>query len=378
MISQKTINEIFEAAKVEDVISEYVPLKKRGVNLIGLCPFHNEKTPSFTVSPAKNIYKCFGCGAAGNAVNFLMEHNQMTYPEALRNLAARYNIEVEETRTTEEGLAERQLFESMYLVNEFAQKFYAQQLFETSRGKSVGLAYFKDRGFREETIKAFGLGYAPPSGNMLTKAALDAGYKMDLLQKAGLTTSKGRDFFWDRVQFVIHNISGKVVGFGGRILNKQLKGPKYINTAESEIYKKSKILYGAYQARRSIRRKDQCLLVEGYTDVISLHQAGIENVVASSGTALTVEQIRLVKRYTQNMCIIYDGDAAGIKAAMRGLDLVLEQDMNVKIVLLPDGEDPDSFMQSVGLTKFEAYLESEAADFIFFEQNFRLEEDKVG
>lgn len=376
MISQKTINEVFETAKVEDIVGEFVSLKKRGVNLIGLCPFHNEKTPSFTVSPAKNIYKCFGCGEAGSAVNFLMEHNQLSYPESIRYLANRYNIEIEETKTTDEGLKEQQLYQSLYLVNEFAQKFYANQLFETDRGRSIGLSYFKSRGFREETIKSFGLGYAPSSGNSLTKAAQAAGYQLELLQKAGLTTAKGRDFFWDRVQFVIHNISGKVVGFGGRILNKQIKGPKYINTAESEIYNKSKILYGAFQARRSIRKKDQCLMVEGYTDVISLHQAGIENVVSSSGTALTVDQIRLVKRYTQNICIIYDGDAAGIKAAMRGLDLVLEQDMNVKIVLLPDGEDPDSYMQSVGLSRFEAYIESEAADFILFKTKILLEEAK--
>ena len=374
MISDKSVQEVIETAKVEEVIEDYINLTRRGVNMIGNCPFHNEKTPSFTVSPAKNIYKCFGCGKAGNAVRFLMDHESLSFPDAIRHLAQKYNIELEETVSSNEQIQERQLRESLYLINDYALDFYQKQLFETETGKSIGLQYFKKRGFREETIKGFGLGYAPSIGDVFTKAAIAKGYKKELLHQLGLTSKYGKDFFRDRVMFTLHNLTGKVVGFAGRIMGTNPKAPKYINSPETDIYHKSKFLYGAYQAKRAIRQLDECLLVEGYTDVISLHQAGIENVVASSGTSLTVDQIGLIKRFTPNIKIIYDGDAAGIKAALRGLDLVLEQDLNVKVVLLPDGEDPDSFMQSQGLTSFEKYIKEEAKDFIFFKTDLLLAE----
>lgn len=375
VISQKNIAEIFEAAKVEDVIGDYITLKKRGVNMIGLCPFHHEKTPSFTVSPAKNIYKCFGCGQGGNPVNFIMEHEGMSYPEALRHLAKRYNIELDEIEFSDDQRQEKQLYDSLYLINDFAKQFFIDQLFDTDEGKSIGLSYFKERGFREDTIKKFELGYAP-NNNAFNILATKTGYKEEMLVKAGLVRQGGRDFFRNRVQFPIHNLTGKVVGFGGRIMTNNPKAPKYLNTPESEIYNKSKLLYGAYFAKKTIRQFDECIMVEGYTDVISLQQSGIENVVASSGTSLTVEQISLIKRYTPNMKILYDGDPAGIKAALRGLDLVLEQDMNVKIVLLPDKEDPDSYLQKVGVTAFKEYINDKAQDFILFKTNLLMEEAK--
>ncbi len=375
-IAEKTVQEIFDTAKVEDVVGDFVHLKKRGVNYIGLCPFHNEKTPSFTVSPAKGIYKCFGCGAGGNAVNFIMEHEQMAYPEALRYLAQKYNIHIEEEAVSEEYIEQQRVADSLYIVNEFAAAHFTQQMFNTDYGRNVGLSYFKERGLREETIKRFGLGFANGQQSDLVQAALKQGYQLDLLKQAGLATSFGKDFFRNRVQFPIQNLSGKVVGFGGRILTNEKKQPKYLNTPESEIYQKSRILYGIYQARKSIVQEKQCYMVEGYMDVLALSQAGIENVVASSGTSLTVGQIRLVKRYTPNMTILYDGDAAGIKAALRGLDLVLEQDMNVKVVLVPEGEDPDSYLQKVGLTAFKAYIEQEAKDFILFKTNMLLRDAK--
>jgi len=374
MISQKTIQEIRETAKIEDVIGDYVTLKKRGVNLLGLCPFHNEKTPSFTVSPAKNIYKCFGCGESGGAINFIMEHEGMTYPQALRHLAGKYNIELDETQPSQEAIQERQMMDSLYLINERAQQFFAKQLFESEAGKTIGLSYFKERGFNEDTIKKFGLGYAPKGYKAFTDKAVSDGYKLELLQKAGVTSQKGFDFFRDRMMFVIHNLTGKVIGFGGRTLSTDPKSPKYINTAESEIYVKNKSLYGIYFAKTAIRRADECILVEGYTDVIALHQSGIENTVASSGTSLTVGQIGMIKRYTPNIKILYDGDPAGIKAAMRGLDMVLEQDMNVKIVLLPEGEDPDSYLKQVGADAFKQYISDNANDFILFKVNLLLEE----
>jgi len=373
VISQKNIAEIFETAKVEEVIGDYITLKKRGVNMIGLCPFHHEKTPSFTVSPAKNIYKCFGCGQGGNPVNFIMEHEGMSYPEALRHLAGRYNIQLDEVEYSDEQRQEKQLYDSLYLINDFAKQHFIKQLFETDEGKSIGLSYFKERGFREDTIKKFELGYAP-NKNVFTQLATQTGYKEEMLVKAGLSRQGGRDFFRNRVQFPIHNLTGKVVGFGGRIMVSDTKAPKYLNTPESEIYNKSKLLYGAYFAKKAIRQFDECIMVEGYTDVISLQQSGIENVVASSGTSLTVEQISLIKRYTPNMKILYDGDPAGIKAALRGLDLVLEQDMNVKIVLLPDKEDPDSYLQKTGVTAFKEYINDNAQDFILFKTNLLMEE----
>ena len=374
LITEKSVQEILETAKVEEVIQDYVTLKRRGVNMIGLCPFHNEKTPSFTVSPSKNIYKCFGCGKGGNAVQFLMEHENMTFPEALRHLAAKFNIEIEETETSAEALEERHYFESLYLVNQYARDFFQDQLFNTDNGKSIGLSYFKQRGFTEETIRKFGLGFAPRGKDIFTKVAIKAGYQEEVLKKLGLTSQYGSDFFRDRVMFTVHNLSGKVIGFGGRTLMKDKKIPKYINSPETEIYVKNKVLYGSYFAKRAIRQQDECILVEGYTDVISLHQAGFENVVASSGTSLTEGQIRLVKRYAQNIKILYDGDVAGIKAALRGLDLILEQDLNVKVVLLPEGEDPDSYLQKVGVDAFKEYITNEAQDFILLKTNLLLEE----
>ncbi len=374
MISQKSVQEILERARIEDIVEDFVELKRRGVNFIGLCPFHNEKTPSFTVSPSKNICKCFGCGKGGDPVQFLREKEDLTFPEALRYIAKKYGIQIEEKELSQEAMKEKQLFDSLYLVNEYAKEFYQKQLFETTRGKSVGLSYFKGRGFREATIKKFGLGYAANAKDLLTASAVAAGYNIELLRKVRLTNQYDGDFFRDRVMFTIHNQSGKVIAFAGRTLQKNSKTAKYINSPESEVYIKNKILYGAYFAKKSIREANECILVEGYTDVISLHQAGIENVVASSGTSLTVGQINLIKRYTPNIKILYDGDAAGIKAALRGLDLVLEQDMNVKVCLLPDGEDPDSYMQKVGLTAFKEYMDKEGKDFILFKTNLLLAE----
>ena len=374
MISQKSVQEILERARIEDIVEDFVNLQRRGVNLIGLCPFHNEKTPSFTVSPSKNICKCFGCGKGGDPVQFLREKEDLTFPEALRYIAKKYGIQIEEKELSQEAIKEKQLFDSLYLVNEYGKDFYQKELFETTRGKSVGLSYFKSRGFREATIKKFGLGYAPNAKDLLTASAVAAGYNIELLRKVRLTNQYDGDFFRDRVMFTIHNLSGKVIAFAGRTLQKNSKTAKYINSPESEIYIKNKVLYGANFAKKSIRESNECILVEGYTDVISLHQAGIENVVASSGTSLTVGQINLIKRYTPNIKILYDGDAAGIKAALRGLDLVLEQDMNVKVCLLPDGEDPDSYMQKVGITAFKEYMEKEGKDFILFKTNLLLAE----
>ena len=373
MITQKTIQTIFETVKVEDVVGDFVKLTRRGVNYIGLCPFHNEKTPSFTVSPAKNIYKCFGCGEGGNAVNFIMNLEQLSYPEALKSLAKKYNIEIEEDELSEEQVAQLQLSDSLYVVNQFAQEHFQEQLFETDYGKSVGLSYFKQRGFREDIIKKFGLGFANGGANDMLQAALHRGYEENVLEKAGLIKNK-RDFFRNRVQFPIHNVSGKVIGFGGRILTANKKAPKYLNTPESDIYNKRKSLYGIYFARKAIVKHNECYMVEGYTDVISLHQAGIENIVASSGTSLTADQVRLVKRYAPNMTILYDGDKAGVKAALRGLDIVIEQDMNVKVVLLPEGEDPDSYLKKVGATAFKEYIEEQANDFILFKINLLLKD----
>ncbi|HMQ91424.1 MAG TPA: DNA primase, partial [Flavilitoribacter sp.] len=374
MIANKTVQEVMEATKVEEVVQDFVTLKRRGVNLLGLCPFHNEKTPSFTVSPAKNIYKCFGCGKSGDGVRFLMDHEHYTFPEAIRHLARKYNIEIEEKALSPETLAEMQYTDSLYIVNQFAVEYYQHQLHETDLGKSVGLSYFKKRGFREDTMRKFGLGFAPEQGSALTDAAVKAGHTVDFLQKVGLTTQNQRDFFRNRVMFAIHNLSGKVIGFGGRILQKDVKAPKYINTPETEIYNKSKVLYGAFFAKQAIRQQDECILVEGYTDVISLHQAGIQNVVASSGTSLTTDQIRLIKRYTPNVKIIYDGDFAGIKAALRGVDLLLEQDLNVRIVLLPEGEDPDSYLQSVGAAVFSDYIADKSKDFVLFKADLLMKE----
>ncbi|MDX2003602.1 MAG: DNA primase [Chitinophagales bacterium] len=377
VISRDTITKILDTARIDEVVGDFLTLKKRGVNLLANCPFHNEKTPSFTVSPAKGIYKCFGCGASGNSVNFVMEHEHYSYPEALRYLANKYHIEIEETESPRnEDQEERNLHESLYIVNTFAQKYYSQQLLETEEG-SIGLAYFKERGFTNDTIQKFQLGYAPAAYDAFTKEALAKGYQLEILQKAGLTSTKEErhfDFFRDRVQFTIHNFVGKVVGFGGRTLKSDKKIPKYINTPESEVYNKSKILYGIFFAKNAIRKQDECILVEGYTDVISLVQAGIENVAASSGTSLTVEQIRLIRRLTTNITILYDGDAAGIKAALRGIDLVLEEDMNVKVVLLPPEDDPDSFVKREGASAFIRYKQQQEKDFILFKTEYLLKD----
>lgn len=341
--------------------------------MLGLCPFHNEKTPSFTVSPAKNIYKCFGCGKGGDPVNFIMEHESSSYPEALRYLAEKYNIEVEETQTSQAHREEQQKLDSLYLINQYAKEYYHDQLLNSDIGKSVGLSYLKGRGFTDETIEKFGLGYAPGDKDAFTQAAKRAGYKADQLKKLGLTSKYESDFFRDRVMFTIHSVSGKVIGFGGRIMSKNVKAPKYVNTPETEIYNKSKVLYGAYYAKRAIRKADECILVEGYTDVVSLHQGGIENVVASSGTSLTVDQIRLIKRYTGNLKILYDGDMAGVNAAMRGLKMVLEHDIVVNIVMLPEGEDPDSYLQKVGRDAFQEYITNEAKELIYFKSTTQYE-----
>lgn len=377
MIPAKQVQEILDATRIEDVVEEFVTLKRRGVNLIGLCPFHGERTPSFNVNPARNIFKCFGCGKAGNAITFLKEHEGHTYPDALRWLARKYNIEIQEVERTPEQLAEAQLTDSLFIVNDFAVTHFQEQLFETDEGKSVALAYFRKRGLREETIRIFGLGYAPEGRDLLLRHAKSKGYDLDLLKQVGLCSQDGsRDFFRARVMFSIHNLSGKVAAFAGRTMSSEKTIPKYINSPETEIYVKNKLLYGAFQAKKAIRQLDECLLVEGYMDVISLYQAGIENVVASSGTSLTEGQLQLIRRNTSNLKILYDGDPAGIKAALRGLDLALEQDLNVKICLLPDGHDPDSYVQAFGGDAFKAYTNEQAKDFIFFKTDLLLEETK--
>lgn len=374
MISNKSIQEVISIARVEDVIGDFLNLRRRGINLIGNCPFHDEKTPSFTVSPSKNIYKCFGCGKGGDSVRFIMDHENLSFPEAIRFIAAKYRITLEETELNDEEREARQLSDSLYILNEFAVQYYKEVLNHRSEGKAIAMSYFKGRGFREHTIEAFQLGYATDERDSFTKKAVEKKFNIDYLRMVGLTTSSDADFFRSRVIFPIHNISGKVIAFAGRTLSADKKIPKYINSPESEIYNKRKVLYGLYFAKESIRREDECILVEGYTDVITLHQGDIKNVVASSGTALTTDQIKLIKRYTPNIKIIYDGDPAGIKAAMRGLDLVLESDMNVKLVLLPDGEDPDSFLAGSGTEKFRQYLKENEKDFVLFKTDLLLKE----
>lgn len=374
MITQKSIDEVFDAAHIEDVVGDVVNLKRAGVNLKGLCPFHSEKTPSFVVSPGKNLFKCFGCGKGGNPVHFLMEHDGLTFPEAIRRLAERYRIELEETNVTDEDREEANLKESLYLLNAFAGKYYQEQLLQNEEGQRIGLSYFRERGFLEKTIRQFGLGFAPGDSDALTQAATRANYNPEYLKKLGLTTESGRDFFRNRVMFPIHGINGRIVAFAGRIMGNNPRAPKYINSPESDIYNKSSVLYGAWFAKNAIRKFDECILVEGYTDVISLFQAGIENVVASSGTSLTAGQVRLVRRFSRNIKLLYDGDKAGIKAAMRGVDIILEEDMNVRIVVLPEGEDPDSYVQRVGLQAFQEYLENQSNDFILFKTGLLLQE----
>ena len=370
MISPNTIQQILSRIDIIEIVGTFVKLKKRGTNYLGLCPFHNEKSPSFTVSPAKEIYKCFGCGRSGNSIGFLMEHEKYTYVEALRWLAQRYNVEIEETEVSPEQKLQQQSAESLFIINNFAQQFFTNHLLNTEEGQDIGLSYLKQRSFREEIIKKFQLGFNPEARDSFAKAAIQAQYNVDLLQKSGLVTIRDErpvDNYRGRIIFPIHNQSGKVVGFGARILKTNDKAPKYINTPENDIYVKSKILYGSYFARQAIDKADECLLVEGYTDVVSLHQAGIENVVASGGTSLTADQLRLVKKYTNNLTIIYDGDSAGIKAALRGLDLALEESLNVKLVLIPDKEDPDSYVNKVGAAAFKEFIAANKKDFILFQ-----------
>ena len=379
MIDQATIDRIISAANIVDVVSEFVTLRKRGVNYVGLCPFHADKSPSFYVSPAKNICKCFACGEGGTAVHFIMKHEQIGYLDALRYLAKKYGIEIQERELTEREKQFRDDRESMFIVNQWAQQYFTQNLFENLDGRLVGLRYFIERGLREETIRKFQLGYALDQRDALAKAAQLAGYQRKYLEKTGLVIAdedgkRTYDRFRGRVIFPVHSLSGKVVAFGGRILKKAEKTAKYVNSPESEIYHKSDELYGLFQAKQTIVRKDHCFLVEGYMDVIGMHQAGIENVVASSGTALTRGQIRLIRRFTNNITILYDGDAAGIKAAIRGIDMFLEEEMNVKVVLLPDGEDPDSFARSRSASEFGEFIAGHETDFIRFKTQLLLKE----
>ena len=379
MIDRATIDRILDAAQIADVVQEFVPLKKRGVNLLGLCPFHNEKTPSFTVSPSKGIFKCFGCGKGGNSVNFIMEHEHLSYPEALKYLARKYHIEVEEREPSKEDLEKQNERESMLVLTAYAGRLFKENLLHSDEGITVGLTYFKERGFRQDTIKKFDIGYSLEKRDSLTSKALEDGYREEFLIKTGLSI-KNEDRFFDRfsgrVIFPIHSLSGQILGFGGRTLKSDPKTAKYVNSPESDIYHKSRIVYGIYHARKAITQNDCCYLVEGYTDVLSLHEAGIENVVASSGTSLTQEQVRLIKRFTQNITIIYDGDEAGIKASIRGIDLVLEEGMNIKIVTLPDGEDPDSYSKKISNAEFLNFIKDNETDFIRFKTRLLLAEAK--
>ena len=378
MIDRSTIERIIDAAKVEEVVSDFVALRKRGINLIGLCPFHDEKTPSFIVSPAKNIWKCFGCGKGGNPVHFIMEHEQLSYYEALKWLARKYNIEVKERELSDEEKQRESMRESLFVINQHAHKYFVDNLHKSEEGIAIGLNYFRHRGINEETIVKFGLGYSPERRDAYAKKAASDGFSPTLVDKTGLcfTTEDGRqlDRFWGRVMFPVHTVSGKVVAFGGRVMQNNPKVGKYINSPESEIYHKSDHLYGIYFAKQAIIQKDYCIMVEGYLDVISLHQAGIKNVVASSGTSLTIEQIRLVHRFTNNMLLLYDGDKAGIKASLRGIDMLLREGLNIKVALLPDGEDPDSYAQKHSTEEVEQFLKENQVDFITFKTNLLLDE----
>ncbi len=378
MIDQFTIDKIINAAQIGEVVGDFVSLKKRGVNLIGLCPFHDEKTPSFTVSPAKNICKCFGCGKGGSPVNFIMEHEHLSYYEALRYLAKKYNIEIIEKEVSQDEMQKRNDRESMFHLNLFAQTYFSDVLWNNDEGRSIGLAYFRERGFRDDVLQKFCVGYSLDNYDSFSKYAISKSYKKEYLLKTGLSTERNDnsliDRFRGRVIFPVHTLSGKVVAFGGRILKAEDKTAKYLNSPESEIYHKSNELYGLFFAKQSIVKQDNCFLVEGYTDVLSMNQAGIENVVASSGTALTPGQIRLIHRFTKNITVLYDGDAAGVKASIRGIDLLLEEGMNVKVVLLPLGEDPDSFSRKMNASEFIAYIEEKQTDFIHFKSQLLLEE----
>ena len=380
MIDQATIDRIMDAAQIVDVVSDFVTLRRRGVNYVGLCPFHDDKTPSFYVSPAKGVCKCFACGKGGNVVHFVMEHEQLSYPEALRYLARKYNIEIRERELSDEERQAQGERESLFIVNAFARDYFCDLLKHHPEGQSVGMAYFRNRGFRDDIIEKFQLGYSTESHDGLARAAQAKGYKREYLLKAGLCYETDdhrlRDRFWGRVIFPVHTLSGKVVAFGGRVLASATKGVKvkYVNSPESEIYHKSNELYGIYFAKQAIVKHDRCFLVEGYTDVISMHQSGIENVVASSGTALTPGQIRVIHRFTNNITVLYDGDLAGIKASIRGIDMLLEEGMNVKVCLLPDGDDPDSFARKHNSEEFQAFIREHENDFIRFKTNLLMDE----
>ena len=370
MISPDSIQQILSRIDIIDVINGFVRLKKRGVNYIGNCPFHNEKTPSFTVSPTKEIYKCFGCGKSGNTIGFVMEHEKLTYVETLRWLAQKYGVELEETAASPEAIMQQQTAESLRIINNFGRDYFADQLFNTEEGEDVALSYLKQRGFREDIIRKFELGYCPQSGHSFADAAITNKYDPDLLTLSGLVVNrfeKLQDNYRERIIFPIHDRSGKVLGFGARLIKKNDKAPKYINTPENEIYSKSKILYGTYFAKHAIDKENECILVEGYTDVVSLHQAGIENVVASGGTSLTVDQLRLIKKFTKNLTIIYDGDSAGIKAALRGLNIAIEEGLHVKLLLIPENEDPDSYVNKIGTEAFKLFVEKNKKDFVLFQ-----------
>jgi DNA primase len=379
LITRETIDKVFETARVEEVIGDFVQLKRAGSNFKGLSPFSEERTPSFMVSPVKQIWKDFSTGKGGSVVTFLMEHEHFTYPEAIRFLAKKYNIEIEETEVSNEDKAIASEKESMYLVSEFAKKYFQETMLNSEEGKAIGLSYFKERGFTSETITKFGLGYSPESWDAFTKEALSKGYLLDYLEKTGLTIvkeDKQFDRFKGRVMFPIQSMSGRVLGFGGRILTNDKKAAKYLNSPESDIYHKSKVLYGIFHAKQAIAKQNNCYLVEGYTDVIQMHQAGIENVVASSGTALTPDQIRLINRLTKNITVLFDGDAAGLRASIRGIDLILEEGMNVKVCTFPEGDDPDSFARKNSFEDLVLYLETNAKDFIQFKASILMDEAK--
>lgn len=379
MITKETIDKVYEAARVEEVIGDFVQLKRAGSNFKGLSPFSDERSPSFMVSPAKGIWKDFSSGKGGNAIAFLMEHSQFTYPEAIRFLAKKYNIEVEETELSEEDKVVANEKESLFLVSEFASKYFQDMLLNSEEGKAIALSYFKERGFTNDTIKKFSLGYSPNQWDALTKEALGKGYKLEFLEKTGLTIvgeDKQFDRFKGRVMFPIQSMSGRVLGFGGRILTNDKKAAKYLNSPESDLYHKSKVLYGIFHAKQAIAKQDNCYLVEGYTDVIQMHQAGIENVVSSSGTALTPDQIRLINRLTKNVTVLFDGDAAGLRASIRGIDLILEEGMNVRVCTFPDGEDPDSFAKKTPLQDLIQYFEDNAMDFIQFKASLLMKDAK--
>jgi DNA primase len=376
MIPQDTVQQIIQAADIVEVVGEFVSLKKRGASMIACCPFHNEKTPSFNVSPSKGIYKCFGCGKGGDSLRFVMDLEGLSYPDALRWLAKKYNIEVKEREFTDQDLINQNEKESLFIVLEYAQQYFAETMANSEEGQSVGQSYFIERGFSKTAIEKFQLGYALDARNEFVKKAERAGFSSEILEKAGLISVKEGDIkidrFRGRVIFPIHNVAGKPIAFGARILKNDPKAPKYINSPETEIYHKSQIVYGIYQAKNAIRQTDNCFLVEGYTDVVSLHQAGIENVVASSGTSLTPEQVRLIRRFSDNITVLYDGDAAGIKASLRGIDIILEEDMNVKSVVFPDGDDPDSYIRKVGVAAFSEYVKTHQKNFINFKTELSL------